>query len=157
MEANSEPKSVQAEVLPPGNSLPVMEINIPHLEKRPDEKELVSDEQLVGLYTEILGIMRAEREEVAEYVSNFANMVFNDGDASSASKEALVSLFKTKTDVTNNMTKVMDLLLRAKLKERDTFRPQLNATQHNEIKITGVAKKRQLLDALKNKAKKEEE
>lgn len=155
MDTKPEAQQVQAEIIsPPLPGMPVMEVKVP----QPTEptKEIVSHEQMIGLYGEILGYMRDERGQLSDLVDSFANMVFNEGDASSASKEALCGLMKNKTDVTNNMTKVMDLLMRALLKERDTFKPYLNATQHNEIKVVSGSPKRQLLEALAKKAKKKE-
>lgn len=155
MDTKNEAKPVQADIVEKNlDGLPVMEINVPAAIKPEGQKEIVSHEQMTELYSEILTLMRDERGQINEMIDNFANMVFNEGDASSASKEALVSLVKNKTDVTKNMTHVMDLLMRALLKDRDTFKPYLNATQHNEIKVTGSAK-RQLLEKLAKRAKKE--
>ena len=55
---------------------------------------IVSDEQLMGLYGEILEDLRSDRKEVDAILSNFVEMVMNEGDSTSASKEALVNLAK---------------------------------------------------------------
>jgi hypothetical protein len=146
----SEIKPVNAEVV---DNIPKMEMNITTTTTEP-QKEIVSDNQIVTLYEEILGLIRDDRKEVDNILGNFVNMVINEGDASSSSKEALVNLMKIKTDTTNNMSKVMDLLVRMKLKEKDTFPRYLAASQHNEIKISGTSK-RKLLESIAKKTKDE--
>jgi hypothetical protein len=89
------------------------------------EKELsiVSDEALLGVYGEIMDNLRSDREQVSELVDTFSNMVLNDGDGSTSSKEALVNLVKTKMDASDKMTRIADLMTRIKLKQPDTFQP----------------------------------
>jgi hypothetical protein len=60
-------------------------------------------------------------------------MVVNDGDATSSSKEAMVQLLRVRVEATDKMTKVMDLLMRYVLKERDTFPKFLSVNQENNI------------------------
>lgn len=84
---------------------------------------LVSDESLVGVYEEILNNLRSDRDQVSELVDTFSNMVLNEGDASTSSKEALVNLVKTKIDATDRMAKIADLMTRVKLRQPDTFQP----------------------------------
>ena len=67
--------------------------------------------------------LRSDREQVSELVDTFSNMVFNDGDSSTASKEALVNLLKTKLDASDKMTRIADLMTRIKLKQPDTYQP----------------------------------
>jgi hypothetical protein len=50
-------------------------------------------------------------------------MVLNDGDSSTASKEALVNLLKVKMDASDRMTRIADLMTRIKLKQPDTYQP----------------------------------
>jgi len=76
-----------------------------------EKSNLISDDALLG---------------VDELLGKFCDMVINDGDASNASKEALVNLVKLKTDTADKMTKIADLMTRIKLKERDTYKPYLN-------------------------------
>lgn len=89
------------------------------------EKELsiVSDEALMGVYGEIMDNLRSDREQVSELVDTFSNMVLNDGDSSTASKEALVNLLKTKIEASDKMTRIADLMTRIKLKQPDTYQP----------------------------------
>jgi hypothetical protein len=64
-------------------------------------------------------------------------MVMNDGDASSASKEAIVNLLKSKSDISDKMSKIADLKTRIKLKDKDTFPRYLAAQQNNKVVIEG--------------------
>lgn len=84
---------------------------------------IISDETLVGVYEEILDNLRSDRDQVSGLVDTFSNMVLNDGDASTSSKEALVNLMKTKIDAADRMAKIADLMTRIKLKQPDTFQP----------------------------------
>jgi hypothetical protein len=137
-----------------GNGLPTMEVTLP---PQTPEKELFSDDEVVDVYKDIMGMIKEDRKEISEAISNFAEMVYNEGDPSSSSKEALVNLMKMKTEAATNMTKVLELAMRAKLKERDTYKPYLNATQHNEIKITGNSARNKLIEKLAKREKPEKE
>jgi hypothetical protein len=113
----------------------------------PEEKEsIVKDEQILGLYDEILDNCRTDRKFTEEVLANFLNMVINDGDASSASKEAVVNILKIKTDISDKMAKIADLMTRVKLKEKDTFPRYLAAQQNNKVVIEGS--KRELLKSV---------
>ena len=85
-------------------------------------------------------------------MSTFLEMVINDGDASSASKEAIVNLIKIKSDTSDKMSKVADLMTRIKLKEKDTFPRYLSAQQNNKVVIEGS--KRDLLKSINKLANK---
>jgi hypothetical protein len=87
------------------------------------ELSLVSDESLMGVYEEILDNLRSDRDQVSGLVDTFSNMVLNEGDASTSSKEALVNLVKTKIDAADRMAKIADLMTRVKLRQPDTFQP----------------------------------
>lgn len=103
-----------------------------------EEKEcIVKDDELLNLYDEILSNCRRDRESADEILANFLEMVMNEGDASSASKEAIVNLLKIKTDISDKMTKVADLETRIKLKDRDTYPRYLAAQQNNKVVIEG--------------------
>ncbi len=92
------------------------------------EVSLVSDESLLGVYGEIMHNLRTDRDQVSDLVDAFSNMVLNDGDSSSASKEALVNLLKTKIEASDKMSKIADLMTRIKLKQPDTYQPWMNKT-----------------------------
>ena len=73
-------------------------------------------------------------------------MVFNEGDSTTSSKEAVVNLIKLRSEQSDKMTKVADLMTRIKLKERDTFPRYMAASQNNTINIGGD--RRALLEAI---------
>lgn len=126
-------------------ALPNLNITLP-AETEP-KFELVKHEQLTEFYTEVLNDIRDDRKEIDEVLKHFLDMITNDGDATTASKEAVVNLLKLKSESADKKTRVVDLLMRAFLKERDTFPRYLAAHQHNEIKIESSGSKRQLLKA----------
>lgn len=138
------------------NMIPHMNVNLPANKDQPQEPELIEDETLIALYSEILTDIKDDRREISEYVANMAEMVFNEGDATSSSKEALVNFVKAKSDLSDKAVKIADLMTRIKLKSRDTFPRYLAANQNNTINIGDSGKKRQLLEAI-NKAKKSKE
>lgn len=122
----------------------------------PKMDNLISDEAMVGLYEGILQQINIDRTEIDDCIAKFADFVFNGGDATSASKEALVNLIKLKVEAADKMTKVADLMTRVKLKERDTFPRYLAAKQENTIHIGDNGAKEALLKAI-NKAQKKKD
>jgi hypothetical protein len=132
--------------------LPTMNVS-KELTSGSDDKEcIVKDENLLGLYDEILTNCRDDRSKVDEILTTFLEMVINDGDASSASKEAIVNLMKIKSDTADKMSKVADLMTRLKLKDKDTFPRYLAAQQNNKVVIEGS--KRDLLKSINKIANK---
>ena len=123
--------------------------NIVVVNKPSDNKEelsIISDENLLGVYGEIMSNLRDDRNQVADLVNTFSNMVVNDGDSSTSSKEALVNLLKTKIEASDKMSKIADLMTRIKLKQPDTFQPWMNKNKEsgNTINIydsSGVNRK----------------
>lgn len=124
-------------------------INLKIEGKEQAENSIVSDDQLLDIYKEILDNIRDDRKQVSEFIDNFADMVINDGDATSSSKEGLVNLIKVKSDMSDKMAKVADLMTRVKMKDRDTFPKYLAASQNNTININ--SNKRQLIEAINKK------
>lgn len=126
------------------------------------EKELsiISDEALLGVYGEIMDNLRSDREQVSDLVDTFSNMVLNDGDGSTSSKEALVNLVKTKMDASDKMTRIADLMTRIKLKQPDTFQPWMSKAREkggNTINIYdsgGINRKSLMEEIQKEKGKK---
>jgi hypothetical protein len=117
---------------------------------------IVSDKDLLGIYDEIIVNFRQDRNQVEDLIQTFSNMVVNDGDSSSSSKEALVNLVKAKIDATDKMSKIADLMTRIKLKQPDTYQPWMNKNKKetNIINIydsSGINRK-----TLMEKIKKEE-
>lgn len=125
------------------NLLPTMTVSRDLVEQ--EEKEcIIGDEQILGLYDEILQNCRDDRSSADEVLANFLDMVMNEGDASSASKEAIVNLMKIKSDISDKMAKIADLETRIKLKERDTYPRYLAAQQQNNVVIQGSSKREML-------------
>lgn len=121
----------------------------------PEEKPcIVGDEEILGLYNEIIENCRADRQQADDLLLQFLDMVMNDGESSSASKEAIVNLMKNKTDINDKMAKVADLMTRIKLKERDTFPRYLAAQQNNKVVIEDKRDFLKSIEKLANKRKK---
>ena len=118
------------------NLIPSMTVNTEMMDV-PEKECIVKDEEVLDLYDEILQNCRKDRESVGEVLTNFLEMVMNEGDASSASKEAIVNLLKINTDVNDKMAKIADLRTRIKLKEKDTYPRYLAAQQNNKVVIEG--------------------
>ena len=133
--------------------LPALNVNLP-VQQQIEEANLVTDEALLGIYAEILQNLRDDRQEQAELTNKFAEMVINEGDATTSSKEALVNLVKIKSETADKMAKIADLMTRVKLKEKDTFPRYLAAHQNNTINIGDSGTKRELLKQIE-KAKKQ--
>ena len=131
--------------------IPSMNVNVPATQEQP-ENPLVTDETLMGAYNEILVNLREDRVKADDLMEQFAEMVINGGDASSASKEALVNLLKIKSDTNDKMAKVADMMTRVKLKDKDTFPRYLAAKQNNTININSG--KKQLIQDLSNAQRK---
>ena len=115
--------------------MPTMTVST-EIVNEPEKECIVKDEDVLDLYDEILQNCRKDRESVGEVLTNFLDMVLNDGDSSSASKEAIVNLIKIKSDVNDKMAKIADLRTRIKLKEKDTY-PRYLAAQQNNVVIEG--------------------
>jgi len=138
--------------------IPKMNVSVPTpAEQQPQpESILITDDALLGIYGEILDNARKDRGEIDGYITSFADMVINENDASSASKEALVNLINAKSGILDKMAKVADLMTRVKLKDKDTFPRYLAANQNNTINIQGdpLNNKREILEAIERSKKK---
>ena len=124
--------------------------------KENENLSIISDENLLGVYGEIMNNLRDDRSQVSELVDTFSNMVMNDGDSSTSSKEALVNLIKTKIEASDKMSKIADLMTRIKLKQPDTYQPWMNKKESsstiNIYDSSGINRK-----ALMEKIQKEKE
>lgn len=160
--AKEQPKTINleenqelAEILPSeedfGELIPKMNVGVPATE---DVSNLIGDQELLDGFDEVIGWLREDRNQINEFIDNMADMVINEGDATSASKEALVNFVKMKTDLADKASKILDLKTRIKLKERDTFPRYLAASQNNTINIGGQSSSRRALIEAVNKAKK---
>ena len=104
----------------------------------------VTETDLQNIYHEIMDDLRSDRKEIDILLNHFVEMVMNEGDSSSASKEAVVNLVKIKNDVADKKAKIADLMTSLVLKDKNISK--LNATQNNHIHITD---KRAILETLK--------
>lgn len=107
----------------------------------PKEECIIADNQIVDLYDEILKNSRDDRTKIDEVLTNFIDMVMNDGESSPASKEAIVNLLKIRSETNDKMAKVADLMTRLKMKDRDTFPRYLAAQQNNKVVIENSSKR----------------
>lgn len=124
--------------------IPTMNVQKDVVEEK--EEAMVEDDDLWAIYGEIMENCRKDRESVDEVLVNFIDMVMNEGDASSASKEAIVNLLKIKSDSSDKMSKIADLMTRIKLKDKDTFPRYLAAQQNNKVVIEGS--KREMIKSI---------
>ena len=134
--------------------MPSMNMNVPVRQEEPAANNLVKDEQLLGMYGDIVSTIKEDKKSIDDAINFFSNIVMNDGDATTSSKEAFVNLLKIKADQTDKLTKVADLMTRLKMRETSTFPKYLS--QHNNVTVTNGGSRRSLLDALK-KAKQQPE
>jgi hypothetical protein len=112
----------------------------------------ITENDLQNIYSEIMDDLRSDRKEIDVLLSNFVEMVMNEGDSSSSSKEAVVNLVKIKNDVADKKAKIADLMTSLVLKDKNISK--LQATQNNHIHITD---RRAILETLKNAKKVENE
>lgn len=127
-------------------SIPVPPMNVAIAQ--PIDGSIITDSDLQTIYAEILDDLRSDRKEVDILLNNFVEMIMNEGDSSSSSKEAVVNLVKVKTDIADKKAKVADLMTSLRLKDKQMSK--ITANQTNNIHITD---KRAILETL-NKARK---
>jgi hypothetical protein len=125
--------------------IPQLNVNMQPAQLPPEDKILIPDELWMGWCNELMNNYRQERQDIDEYKTNLADMIFNEGDATSASKEAFTKLLELKAGISEKMTKVLDLATRVKLKEKDTFPRYLAAHQNNTINLGDSTEKRKFL------------
>lgn len=131
------------ELKPSQEILPSVAMNINTNSPTETKNEIVQADQIVSLCQDVLSDIAVEKEEITNYQNNFSEMVFNAGDATSASKEALVNLSKLKSDLIDKKTRVMEMLLKAFQKDGPKV---VTAHQHNDIHISDKRKLFQELD-----------
>lgn len=132
--------------------LPKMNIAAP-VPQQEQVPAIIEAEELKAMYDDIISDLKGDKEEIQGIQDKFEDMVMNDGDASSSSKEALVNLIKIKSDITDKMIKIADLKTRIVMKEKNTFPPYLaNQTNNTYINNAPQQNRRALLEAYeKNK------
>ncbi len=118
-----------------------MNVNVPPTDPN---AQLVKPEQIVGMCKAIADDLESEKAEITEAYTNFAEMVFNAGDATSASKEALVNLLKLRSDLVDKKSRLAEMMMKVFLKEGVK---SVTAHQHNDFHI---GDKKALLQELNN-------
>jgi hypothetical protein len=129
-------------------ALPVPQLNVTTAQPIDVQASIITDNDLQNIYHEIMDDLRSDRKEIDILLNNFVEMVMNEGDSSSASKEAVVNLVKVKSDIADKKAKIADLMTTLRLKEKSISK--INANQTNHITITD---RRSILETL-SKAKK---
>ena len=124
--------------------LPSIQLKVP---PEGGEKPFVSDEKILSYYEEVIENLREDRKEAQLMYENFAEMVIDNGDASPASKEALVNCLRVKTEANDRMIKILDLWTRIKMKDKDTF-PKFMAVQQNNKVIKGDGSTRKMIETM---------
>jgi len=114
--------------------------------------QIIEDQTLVDLYQELLQQGRDDRRECDTYLTNFVEMVINDGDSTTASKEALVNLMKIKTDITDKMSKIAAEMTKLKLKEKYNENPKSIEAQQTNF-IIGNTDRRALIELIEDAKK----
>jgi hypothetical protein len=153
-EITSQEKDI-TEIMPEDieNMVPQMNVSMPESPK--DVQHLITDDQYLEILSDIVSTIKEDRKQVSDYIDNFADMVMNDGDATTSSKEALVNLVKIKTDLQDKMLKAADLMTRLKIKNTYAYSgPHLNALQQNNFNIGDTNFDRKELIKAINQAKK---
>jgi hypothetical protein len=120
---NEHTEENQGAVVPPTIKLPA---------PKDQFDDLIEDDKLLGIYQDTIDYLKDSSLEIDQVLSQFLDMVMNEGDATSASKEACVSLLKIKSvDIPDKIIKIVDLMTRIKLKERNTMPKYLAQSQNN--------------------------
>lgn len=111
--------------------------------QKSDEKPVVTNDDMVDMYKKIFAYVEDDRKEAGDVFQTLFDMVINDGDASHSTKEVMSQMLKLKADSTDKMTKIMDLLMRYILKDKDTFPRYMNSSvqQENNIIFKGSSKR----------------
>ncbi|MEI8269817.1 MAG: hypothetical protein WCG45_00450, partial [bacterium] len=127
-----------------------------------DVTHLISDERYLKVLDEAIESIKEDRKQVSDYVDTFADLVINEGDASSSTKEAFVNLIKIKTDLQDKLLKAVGEMTKLKLKNSYAYSgPHLNALQQNNFNISKEEtpqsfNRKELIKAINNKKKKED-
>ena len=121
-----------------------LNINIPNAE---NNVALIEPEQIVNLVQTVMTDIDKEKIEIQEAYVNFAEMVFNAGDATSASKEALVNLLKLKSDLVDKKTRMLEMMMKVYKTEGPK---NVTVRQDNDFHVHD---KRRLFNELDNETK----
>ena len=100
-----------------------------------ENQPLIPDKKIVDFYEEAIENIRSDREQAQVVYENFSEMVLNEGDPSAASKEALISALKIKSDSNDKIIKILDLWTRMKMKEKATSTEIYAYQQNNKYEV----------------------
>lgn len=143
--------------------VPQMNVSIPETQvAKNDVTQLISDERFLKVLDETIDNIREDRKQVSDYIDTFADLVINEGDSSSSTKEAFVNLLKIKTDLQDKLLKAVGEMTKLKMKNSYAYSgPHLNALQQNNFNISKEEipspsfNRKDLIKAINNKKKKE--
>ena len=143
------PDDTMGEIVEGKELIPSMHVGVPAVPD--DEKNLIEGDRMLTVFEEALDSIRSSQQEIDEVLTPLKDMLLNDGDSTTSTKEAVVNLLKIKSDTTDKMAKIADLMARIYMKETNTFPRYLAAHQTNNININkkevlSTAEKRALLD-----------
>ncbi len=113
--------------------MPEMTVNMGNMTE--NVPEIANSDQIVSVCEEILTDIRKDTQEIDDTLKSFLEMVMNEGDATTSSKEAVVNLLKLKSEQSDKKTRIADILVSAFLKQKYAPPRIFSALQHNEIKI----------------------
>ena len=111
---------------------------------------LFEDNELLGLSAEALTNMRNDRKQLDSLIANLVEMVFNEGDSTTSSKEALVSLMTAKTNMSDKMMSIVELMAKFKLKEIDNAAKKAKTNENYH----GVGSRRSFLEQIERQVQK---
>ena len=133
MENNIQTQNSVTTSQQPDNSsvVPGININLQNV-----EKPLISDDKILDYFDDAIRNIKEDREEARNQYLVFNEMVINEGDPSSATKEALVNCLKLQHDTTDKMIKILDLWSRIKMRDRDTMKGYIAVQQNNKIQTS---------------------
>ena len=133
MENNIQTQNSVTTSQQPDNSsvVPGININLQNV-----EKPLISDDKILDYFDDAIKNIKEDREEARNQYLVFNEMVINEGDPSSATKEALVNCLKLQHDTTDKMIKILDLWSRIKMRDRDTMKGYIAVQQNNKIQTS---------------------
>lgn len=151
VEIEMEPE-IEDVLRPSEMPIPSMNVNLPAPQK--EEKPIVTNDEMVDMYRKIITHCEEDRNEANDLFQALKDMVINDGDASHSTKEAMIQSLRIRCEAAEKETKVMDLLMRYVLKDRDTFPRYLAANQENNIIFKGGSKRQFLEKIEKQKSRK---
>jgi len=117
----------------PQDNVPQVALNI-SIPTNETNTSLVQADQIVGLVKNVMDDITVEKNEIQEAYTNFAEMVFNAGDATSASKEALVNLLKLKSDLIDKKARMLEMMMKVYNKEGQGPKT-IVAHQHNDMHV----------------------